>query len=66
MSLELSNCGCGDANCAIKKYWTHTGGSYSEDMRVGVATAFVKNKHGVKQQPLRKDARDSGRAWTFQ
>ena len=42
------------------------GGSYSEDMRVGVATAYVNNKPGVMQHPIRKDARDSRRAWTFQ
>ena len=65
MSLELSKCGCGDAKCAMNTYWTHSG-SHSEDMRMGVATAYVNNKHGVMQQPLRKDARDSRRACTLQ
>ena len=42
----------------MKTYWTNSG-SYSEDMRMGVATAHVNNKPGVMQHPLRKDAPDN-------
>ena len=51
MSLGLPKAGCSDANYAVTKYCTHTGGSHSEDCVCGVATPYVKNRVGVMQHP---------------